>query len=96
MAWRAWAKAGVAAFPVEVGIGFLNGLLGGLTGLSGIIATTWCQLRGWPKDVQRTVFQPVNLVTILLGALSLTVAGVITLESVKLYLLGLPVMLAGL
>ena len=83
-------------FPVEVGVGFLNGLLGGLTGLSGIIATIWCQLRGWPKDVQRTVFQPVNLATILLGAVSLTVAGVITVETVKLYLLGLPVMLAGL
>jgi len=23
----------------------------------------WCQLRGWPKDVQRTVFQPVIIAT---------------------------------
>jgi uncharacterized protein len=38
------------------GIGFLNGLFGGLTGFTGIIATIWCQLRGCPKDVQRTVF----------------------------------------
>jgi len=77
-------------------VGFLNGILGGLTGLGGIIATVWCQMRGWPKDVQRTVFQPVNFVTLTIGAISLTVAGAVTGEVVKLYLLGLPLMLAGL
>jgi hypothetical protein len=49
-----------SGIPADVGIGVLNGLLGGLTGLTGIIVAIWCQLRGWPKDVQRTVFQPVN------------------------------------
>ena len=38
-------------------------LLGGLTGLVGIVVTIWCQLRGWPKDDQRAIFQPVLLVT---------------------------------
>jgi hypothetical protein len=33
--------------PTDVGVGFLNGLLGGLTGLTGIIVSVWCQLRGW-------------------------------------------------
>jgi hypothetical protein len=42
--------------PADGGIGFLNGLFGGLTGFTGIIVTIWCQLRGCPKDVQRTVF----------------------------------------
>lgn len=84
------------AAPAHVGVGFLNGLLGGLTGLTGIVVTIWCQLHGWPKDVQRTVFQPVNLATIVLSAVSLSVAGAITVETVKLYLLGLPLMLAGL
>ena len=50
-------KAGGAA--ADAGIGFLNGVLGGITGLAGILVTIWCGLRGWPKDVQRTVFQPV-------------------------------------
>jgi len=36
----------------DAGAGFLNGMLGGATGLAGIIATIWCQLRGWPKDQQ--------------------------------------------
>jgi uncharacterized protein len=80
----------------DIGIGFFNGLLGGLTGLTGIIVTVWSQLRGWPKDVQRTVFQPVNLAAIIVSAVSLSVAGAITAETIKLYVLGLPVLLAGM
>jgi uncharacterized membrane protein YfcA len=53
-------------------------------------------LRGWPKDVQRTVFQPVMLAAIVMSAVSLSIAGAVTAETVKLYLLGLPVLLAGL
>jgi uncharacterized protein len=86
-------KAGVAA---DVGIGFFNGMLGGLTGLVGIILTVWCQLRGVPKDAQRSIFQPVTLAAIVLSLVSLSFAGAITLETVKLYLLGLPFLLAGL
>src|ERR1043166_5576272 len=82
--------------PADLGVGFVNGLLGGLTGLTGIVATIWCQLRGWPKDVQRTVFQPVNLAAIVVAAVSLSVAGVITADTVKMYFLGLPLMLIGL
>lgn len=79
----------------EVGVGFLNGLLAGLTGLVGIVVVIWCQLRNWPKDVQRAIFQPVLLATILTSTVSLSVAGAVTAETTKLYLLGLPAMLAG-
>lgn len=79
----------------DVGIGFFNGLLGGLTGLGGIIVTVWCQVRGWPKDVQRAVFQPVILAAGVMSAISFAFAGVITTETVKLYLFGLPVLAAG-
>jgi uncharacterized protein len=85
-------QAGVAA---DAGIGVLNGLLGGLTGLVGIIVTIWCQLRGWSKDEQRTVFQPVMVAASALTALSLSIAGVVTAETINLYLLGLPLLLVG-
>jgi uncharacterized protein len=85
--------AGVAA---DGSIGFLNGVLCGLTGLPGFIITIWCQLRGWSKDVQRAVFQPVMLAAIVLTVISLSVTGAVTAETVKLYLLGLPALLAGL
>ena len=80
---------------IDIGVGTLNGLLGGLTGLSGIIIVIWCQLRSWPKDVQRGIFQPVLMGTILMATASLTVAGAMTPETIKLYLLGLPCMIAG-
>jgi len=86
-------QAGAAA---DGGVGFLNGLLAGLTGLPGFIITIWCQLRGWTKDVQRAVFQPVMLAAIVVTAISLTVTGAITADTLRLYVLGLPALLAGL
>ena len=85
--------AGAAA---DAGIGFANGVLAGLTGLPGFVITIWCQLRGWTKDLQRAVFQPVILAAIMVNAVSLGIAGAITAHILQLYLLGLPVMAAGL
>jgi uncharacterized membrane protein YfcA len=82
--------------PTDLGIGFFNGLLGGLTGLGGIIVTVWVQLRGWPKDVQRIVFQPVILAAQAMTAISLAFAGAYTAEIIKLYLYGLPALAAGI
>ena len=63
MAWQrptlAPVRSGGAA--LDTGVGFLNGVLGGATGFAGILVTIWSGLRGWPKDVQRTVFQPVGV-----------------------------------
>src|ERR1700693_1748468 len=84
-----------AKIPADIGIGFLNGLLGGLTGFAGIVVVIWCQLRGWPKDNQRTIFQPVGFAVFVMSAISLSIAGDISAESVKLYLFGLPLVLAG-
>ena len=79
----------------DAGVGFMNGLLGGLTGLAGILVTIWCGLRGWPKEVQRTIFQPVAVVVFLLSALWLGAKGTITAETVKLFVMGLPCVIVG-
>jgi uncharacterized membrane protein YfcA len=80
----------------DTSIGLANGILAGLTGLPGFIITVWCQLRGWKKDVQRAIFQPVMLAAILANVVSLGVAGAITVDILRLYLIGLPAMVAGL
>jgi uncharacterized membrane protein YfcA len=36
----------IGAVP-DIGIGFVNGLVGGLTGLGGVVSTISCQWRGW-------------------------------------------------
>ncbi|MBI3704415.1 MAG: sulfite exporter TauE/SafE family protein [Rhizobiales bacterium] len=82
--------------PMNVGVGFLNGLLGGLTGLAGVIVAVWSQLQGWPKDQQRTITQPVLFAALAMSTLALVVAGGATVENAKLFALGLPVLLAGL
>ena len=86
-------KIGTAA---DITIGISNGLLGGLTGLGGVISTISCQLRGWPKDVQRAVFQPVLFVAFVVISISQTLAGSVTLETLKLYGVGIPFMVSGL
>jgi uncharacterized protein len=80
---------------IDAGIGFLNGLVGGITGLAGILVTIWCGLRGWSKDVQRAVFQPVAVATFLMSALWIGAKGAITPETFKLFVTGLPALFAG-
>jgi len=43
-------------------IGFVGGVLGGLGGYSGVLPTIWTQLRGWPKETARAVYQPFVIV----------------------------------
>jgi uncharacterized protein len=85
--------AGGAA--ADATVGFLNGVLGGLTGLAGILVTIWCGLRGWPKDQQRTVFQPVGVAIFVMSAIWLGAKGAMSAETIRLFFLGLPVLLAG-
>jgi uncharacterized membrane protein YfcA len=76
-------------------VGFLNGILGGLTGLAGILVTIWCGLRGWPKDAQRAIFQPVAVAIFLMSALWLGARGTVTADTIKLFVMGLPFVFAG-
>jgi uncharacterized membrane protein YfcA len=93
---RPVVKGVPANVPVELGVGFLNGVLGGMTGLSGVFVTIWCGMRAWSKDVQRSVYQPVILAAFLMTGASLAVSGGITMDIVRLFLYGLPALGAGL
>jgi uncharacterized membrane protein YfcA len=83
--------AGGAA--ADAGVGFLNGVLGGITGLAGILVT--CGLRGWPKDRQRTIFQPVAVAIFAMSAGWLGIKGAVSADTIHLFLFGLPALLAG-
>lgn len=86
------AGVGIAG---DTAVGFLNGVLAGLTGLAGILVTIWCGLRGWPKDVQRATFQPVAVAIFLMTAIWLGVKGAVTAETTSYFLIGLPFVIAG-
>lgn len=81
--------------PVEIGVGFINGTIGGLTGLGGIAMTVWSQLRGGNKDAQRAIFQPVMFATFLISAISFGFIGSYTVETMKLYAFALPALVIG-
>jgi uncharacterized protein len=83
------------ALAGDLGAGVLNGVLGGATGLAGILVIIWCQLRGWTKDQQRAVFQPVGAATFAMSAAWLGGQGSISREVIWLFAVGLPVLLAG-
>jgi hypothetical protein len=95
-----WQRPAVKALTsggitTDVTAGFLNGLLGGATGLAGIVATMWCQWRGMPKDEQRAVFQPVGVATFAMSAIWLQGQVALSRDLVGLFALSLPVLLAG-
>jgi len=79
----------------DAGVGFLNGILGGLTGLAGILTTIWCGVRGWPKDEQRAVFQPIGVAIFAMSGLWLGISGAISTDTAWFFVVGLPALLAG-
>jgi hypothetical protein len=76
-------------------VGVFGGILGGATGLAGIVVTIWSGLRGWPKDEQRAVFQPAGVATFAMIAVWLGGAGMVAPDTLWLFALGLPAVLAG-
>ena len=80
----------------DVAIGAINGLLGGLTGFAGIVVVIWSQLRDLPKDVQRSVSQPVTFAAFAISAITLGIKGQFSTETAVLYAYGLPAVIAGM
>jgi uncharacterized membrane protein YfcA len=76
-------------------VGILNGVLGGSTGLGGILPVIWTTLRGWTRDEQRGVHQPTAFATFVMSLLVLGGAGLVTSSTTRLFMMGLPALLCG-
>jgi uncharacterized protein len=79
----------------NLGVGVVNGVIGGMTGFGGVAITVWGQLAAASKDGQRAVFQPVAFATLAMTAVSLAFLGAYSVATMKLYALVLPVVMAG-
>jgi uncharacterized protein len=79
---------------VDAMVGFAGGILGGIGGYSGVLPTIWTQLRGWPKEIARGVYQPYVIII-----QAITLAGIVwvTFDSAGMILLVvvLPPLLIG-
>lgn len=79
----------------EGGVGVVSGIVGGASGLAGIVPTIWAALRGWTKEQQRAVFQPVAVAIFAGSALWLGGTGTVEAGTTMLFAVGLPALLAG-
>jgi uncharacterized membrane protein YfcA len=64
-------------------VGFAGGVLGGLGGYSGVLPTIWTQVRGWPKEVARGVYQPFIVAA---QVVTLAIIGTITVDRAGIFL----------
>ena len=76
-------------------VGVVNGIIGASTGLGGTLPAIWCGTRGWNKEEQRAVFQPAAVATFLMMIVWLGGAGILSADIGRLFLIGLPALLAG-
>jgi uncharacterized membrane protein YfcA len=86
------ARAGAVA---DGAFGVVNGVVGSATGLAGIAAVIWCNLRGWPPPEQRAVFQPSGVAVFLMTGVWLGSTGMIGFQEMGLFLIGLPALALG-
>jgi len=80
--------------PADGAVGFVGGVIGGMAGFAGILPAIWTQIRGWPKDTARGVYQ---CYIVFAHVVTLVCLGGVALDRTALVLLGLelPVLLAG-
>jgi len=90
---RSIPKIGPVPVWVEVGIGHLSGILGGIGGLTGPVITLWCTARSWNADTQRAVFQTFNLAMHTLTLLTYTATGLINYQTLRMFSIVAPAML---
>jgi uncharacterized protein len=85
--WGGKAADGVA--------GFGGGVLGGLTGLSGVLPVVWTDVRGWTKEQRRSVVQTFNMAILSLALVSHALTGLLTRQVAFDALVALPATIAG-
>lgn len=94
------ARAALPAFTrrtplLDMGVGFVGGLLGGAAGVSGAVPSMWLSLRPWPKAETRAVLQPLNFVILGTTVCLLAWRGAYDATALRALMIVLPVGLAS-
>jgi uncharacterized protein len=76
-------------------VGVASGIVGASTGLAGLPVIIWATSRGWSKDEQRAIFQPVVVAIFAMTLVWFGGSGMIKSEVLQLFLIGLPAALLG-
>jgi uncharacterized membrane protein YfcA len=89
------AAKGMGGAATQTVIGFLSGVVGGLTAFPGALPTMWCDLRGLPKDMKRGLTQPFIATMQFFGFLLMALHGDLSTELVWNIAYTLPALIAG-
>lgn len=76
-------------------VGLGGGILGGITGLSGVLPTLWAELHGWGKDERRAIFQGFNFSILLFSLAAMGVSGLLDAGLLPVMLLAVPGTMMG-
>jgi uncharacterized membrane protein YfcA len=80
---------------VDTGVGFVSGILGGMTGLSGALMAMWTDVRGGSKETRRTLLQVFNLAILVFALVAHAVSGRVDGELGRALLTALPGTIGG-
>ena len=64
--------------------------MGGLGGFTGVVPSLWCTLRGYEKDLHRSVIQNFNLAALSVTMASYVIAGAVTEDMLPRFAIVLP------
>jgi uncharacterized protein len=73
--------------------GAVGGLMGGIGGFPGVVPTLWCTLRGFDKELQRTVVQNFNLAALAATMAVYVASGAVTRDMLPLFAVVVPALI---
>jgi uncharacterized protein len=76
-------------------VGFGGGVLGGLTGLSGVLPVVWTDVRGWSKEQRRAVVQFFNMAILSFALVAHAASGLVTRQVAFEAVIALPGTIGG-
>ena len=78
LARRSRMASAVGGRGADAAVGLGGGVLGGLTGFSGVLPIVWTDIRGWSKEQRRSVLQAFNFSILSVALVSHAVSGLLT------------------
>ena len=76
-------------------VGFISGVIGGLTALLGIIPVAWFSIQRLPKNTKRGTYEPFIFITSIAAIISFAFAGLYKIEMIFDLLKIIPALLVG-
>lgn len=74
-------------------VGLAGGVMGGIGGFSGVLPSLWITLRGWDKELQRSVIQNFSLAALAVTLAAYMAAGMVTPDMAAKFAVVVPAML---